>query len=330
MIRNTIRRTPEGDEIHLIVAAPNPAVAGAEKFHVLCCRFKCSADDPVLAPGPSGKLPDGPQLEWLTVDDCRTGVTTRRDTRRPVEWFRGRNIEIWGCGALGSWIAEQAVRAGVRRLVLRDPGVVSRGLLVRQNYIELDVGKGKASALADRLRTLSDDVTIDAHDEPGEFALFNESGGCELPDVDLVIDAAVSMSVRTWLDIALAAESRTCHVAQVATDVTSATLGILAVVAAGDDHRLATLDEHALAIVTGDPELEGYRCVWDDNTDGQVVPTLGCSVPTFRGSAADASAIAATALSLLGRTLSAGESGVHVFGLPYGSHAAPAHRWIKG
>ena len=99
-------------------------------------------------------MEDEPELEWLYVDDVRHGVHTRRDSDRPVDAFQGRSIELWGCGALGSWIAEFLVRAGVAEITLRDPGRVTKGLLVRQNYTELDVGRPKAEALADRLRTL--------------------------------------------------------------------------------------------------------------------------------------------------------------------------------
>ena len=87
-------------------------------------------------------------------------MTTRRDHQRPVNWFEGKTVELWGCGALGSWIAEFLVRAGVATIILRDTGYVTAGLLVRQNFTELDVGRRKVDALADRLRAISDHVTV--------------------------------------------------------------------------------------------------------------------------------------------------------------------------
>jgi hypothetical protein len=82
------------------------------------------------------------------VSDERTEVATRRDSQRPASAFYGKTVELWGCGGLGSWIAEFIARAGARRLILRDSGATSSGLLVRQNYTEDDVGLAKVTQLA--------------------------------------------------------------------------------------------------------------------------------------------------------------------------------------
>ena len=73
-------------------------------------------------------------------------VATWRDQQRPASAFNGRSIELWGCGGLGSWMAEFIVRAGAKQIVLRDTGGVSTGLLVRQNYVEHDVGLAKPTS----------------------------------------------------------------------------------------------------------------------------------------------------------------------------------------
>ncbi|MFF3527180.1 ThiF family adenylyltransferase [Streptomyces rubiginosohelvolus] len=57
-------------------------------------------------------------------------------------------MHVWGCGGLGSWIPEFVVRAGTSQATVSDPGTVSCGLLVRQNYVEADVGSSKAQAMA--------------------------------------------------------------------------------------------------------------------------------------------------------------------------------------
>src|SRR5207244_5240889 len=41
---------------------------------------------------------DEPQIEWTFIDDGRTGVATRRDHARPINWFEGKTVELWGCG----------------------------------------------------------------------------------------------------------------------------------------------------------------------------------------------------------------------------------------
>ena len=103
--------------------------------------------------------PDTP-LEWWPVSDERAEVTTRRDSARPVAAFSGKTIHIWGCGGLGSWVAEYVVRAGAKKVALCDPGSVTGGLLVRQNFVETDVGNTKVEGLAERLRAISDGVEV--------------------------------------------------------------------------------------------------------------------------------------------------------------------------
>ena len=67
--------------------------------------------------------PEEPEMSWLYVDDQRPGISVRRDTDQPSQHLRGRSVELWGCGALGSWMAELLVRAGVSQITLRDVGL---------------------------------------------------------------------------------------------------------------------------------------------------------------------------------------------------------------
>jgi tRNA A37 threonylcarbamoyladenosine dehydratase len=86
------------------------------------------------------------------VSDEREEVTKRRDIGRPVIAYRCKNVLIWGVGGLGSWNAEYITRAGAKKVTVCDNGIVTGGLLVRQNYAELDIGASKADRLAERLR----------------------------------------------------------------------------------------------------------------------------------------------------------------------------------
>src|SRR3546814_9163639 len=98
------------------------------------------------------------------MSDEREAVTTRRDVDRPVNGCAGKSVHVWGCGGLGSWIAEFVVRAGAREITICDPGVVTGGLLVRQNYTETSIGEAKAQALATRLRSLRYDIVVHVAD----------------------------------------------------------------------------------------------------------------------------------------------------------------------
>ncbi len=80
------------------------------------------------------------------MSDERQEVTTRRDDDRPVNGFQGKTIHVLGCGGLGSWIAEFIARAGATTITICDPGTITGGFLVRQNYTENDIGRTKANA----------------------------------------------------------------------------------------------------------------------------------------------------------------------------------------
>jgi hypothetical protein len=264
-------------------------------------------------------------LPWLRVDDTRPEISTRRDDQRPVEWFEGKTIELWGCGALGSWIAEIIVRAGAAKLLLRDWAIVTSGLLVRQNYAELDIGCMKAAALADRLRGLSDTVVVEVAPNGGVGI-----GPEGLGTADLLIDATVSVSAAATLDYALEHHPSPVQVAQVATDSATATLGIVNLVPGDAGVPITQIDEVIRKRVESDRSLEAYGTLWNADDDVLSAPARGCSTPTFRGSAADAMGIASTAVSLIGPAAANRLAGGFLFALPHSHAGAHGRIWVDG
>lgn len=177
----------------------------------------------------------------------------------------------------------------------------------------------KATALAQRLRTIRDDVTIDVADsDPLEAA----------DHADLIIDATVSMAAGRFLDVLAQRPHRRAVLAQMATDSLSASLGILTIAAPGNPTSLSTIDHssgrHALAAAS----LEPYHRLWAEPASGdEVRPTRGCSVPTFHGSAADLMATTATLVNLLAIQMRHPVSGTHLCAQPY-TGTTPAHHFI--
>jgi len=264
-------------------------------------------------------------VEWCPVSDERASVTTRRDTTRPVNAFHGKTVHIWGCGGLGSWIAEFVARAGARRLVLCDPGTITGGLLVRQNFAELDVGNGKAKALRDRILAIRDDIEVDAYS-----ASIPDGTATTFFTAEVVIDATVSHGIGQLLDDLAPAGNRPL-LAQVATDVKTGTLGILSVSAPGKPVGANEIDRRVGEIVKANGDLEPFHTFWTDvPAKDELIPTRGCSVPTFHGSAADMAAVAASLTNLLGNHLASTEpvSGTHLIALPH-SPAGPSHKFIQ-
>lgn len=263
-------------------------------------------------------------IEWCNMSDERPEVTTRRDDGRPVNGYQGKIVHIWGCGGLGSWIAEFVARAGADTIVLCDPGTITGGLLVRQNYLESEIGMSKAEALAARLRAIRDDLTVivaegNLPDDPGSFLA-----------ADVIIDATVSNGITSCLDALTPIQDRKALIAQVATDARTGTLGIANLAAAGASQTPSELDQDTGRMVRDRGDLELYHPLWQEAAVGdELIPTRGCSVPTFHGSAADLAAVAATLTSLIGAhlQLSVSTSGTHLVALPHAA-AGPRHQFI--
>jgi hypothetical protein len=256
-------------------------------------------------------LPHDLPLQWCPVSDERPGIATRRDHRRPAAWFAGKHIEVWGCGGLGAWIAEAVVRAGAARVTLRDSGLVTSGLLVRQKYTEADVGAPKAQALATRLGGLSDRVRVDAHHGNVVSALADG----RLPTCDLLIDATVNTTVALLLDhAATRTTGRRPYLAAVATDSPTATLGMLTVAAPTWPGGPYDLERRHSPDILRDGRLEHFHVFWADlRPDEMIIPARGCSVPTFHGAANDLMTLAGTTIDLLARRLTAAASGIDLF-----------------
>lgn len=308
---------PTGGPPHVLVASV-PA-AGADSIRVLA--RDSTKRSSVINIDPA-KVDPGVKVDWLPVSDQRPEVTTRRDSRRPVSSFAGKTVHVWGCGGLGSWVAEFVVRAGAAKVVLCDPGRITGGLLVRQNFIESDVGESKVEALAARLRAISDTVEVTprkAHvPETSDFI-----------DAHVIVDATVSVAIGRMLDAAAASAERPV-LAQMACDVRTGTLGILSVSMPPDTSGCLTIDRRAGNAVRANGALEPFHELWAADADAEeIIPTRGCSAPTFHGSAADLSGVAASLTSLLGSHLGSSEpvSGTHLISLPHGE-AGPLRTFV--
>ncbi len=350
VIVTSVERNRSGSPQYVVLAVPHPK---GGPNHLLCMRLRPDLSDrlrelmselkgqvdPMRLAAASSQI----AMEWCGVSDERTAVTTRRDVARPVSTLERAEVYIFGVGGLGSWIGEFVVRAGARRVVVCDPGVVTGGLLVRQNYSEADIGSTKAEALVRRLRDIRDDLDV--------VALPSDTTFAQLASTDLIIDATISRSMTRTLDAVALSPGRRAAIAQVATDVGSGALGILVMNnPASSSERLHELvdstevgrgsgntaevitttdiDKAAGVTVSTDSGLEAYRVFWRDPVAGEeFVPTRGCSIPTFHGSAADLAAIAGTLINYIGLQLGLPDSGTHLVALPH-SGALPAHRYV--
>ncbi len=109
----------------------------------------------------------------------------------------GASVLVAGCGALGTNAAETLARAGVGRVRLVDSDTVELNNLQRQVLLEeADVGRPKASAVAEALRRINStiEVTYDVERvERGNVERF-------LAGVDLVLDGFDNLPSRYLLN----------------------------------------------------------------------------------------------------------------------------------
>lgn len=94
-------------------------------------------------------------------------------------------------------------------------------------------------------------------------------------------------------------------IAQVATDSATATLGIVNLVPGESGVPRSAIDQAVRSHVAGHHKLEAFSTFWVADDAVLFAPPRGCSPPTFRGSSADAMAIASTAISLIGAAAAA-------------------------
>ena len=315
-LRRLIRDLGDHDYLHAIIAVPNPADGKEVSRHLIGWRLPAEAAARALAAARSAASSASdskePAVEWTYVDDQRAEVAVRRDSGRPVTVYGGSKIAVWGCGALGSWIAELLVRAGARRVTLRDPGFVTRGLLVRQNYTEEDVGRPKVEALAERLGRLSDSCEITGIVDHAQAGMEDDASSC-----DFIFDTTVNTAVNVALDDAQKQGTLRVPVAQAATDNQTATLGIITITDGSLATTTAELDHTLYKKTARDASLAPYLTFWDHDAHPPLTPAPGCSVPTFHGSAADATGVAASVVGVAAIALSRRVAGGYLLALPH-------------
>ena len=308
---------PIGGPRHLIAVYFDAALADHLR-HMMTTRT-----GPILT-FDKARLDRATPLKWCYVSDEREEVTRRRDIGRPVTAYQGKNVLVWGAGGLGSWMAEYVARAGAEKITVCDNGIVTGGLLVRQNYADLDIGASKADRLAERLRAFASETTIESRRNIGDD---------ELQDLartaDLIVDATINRVVTRRLETITNRTDRRAVIAQVATDARTGCLGIAMVYGPDQPTNILETDAATGRAVEAEPNLEPYRVFWQDPEPGdEFVPTRGCSLPTFHGSAADLAAVAASLTNFIAPHLADHASGTHLFALPH-SGVTPPYRYIN-
>lgn len=260
-------------------------------------------------------------VRWCYVIENRPEIVTQRDKDSAMDWFRGKRVALWGCGAIGGLIAEHLARAGVAQLSLYDKARVTPGLLVRQNYLTSDINDAKAVALACRIQRIYPHIIVRVQIENiiSETLTRSDWG----TGIDVVIDATASLRVRTKLESILKESVSQIPVASV---MVSANVQHAVAVTIPAGFRAGPLDvlrRLGLAAMKRDWLSDWVKAFWmSDNLQGLRQPEPGCSDPTFFGSHADVAALSARALNIFAKAFA--EKGREASGFLFSQ--IPEHR----
>ena len=238
------------------------------------------------------------RVRWCRVMENRPEIITRRDEGTAMDWFRGKRVALWGCGAIGGLIAEHLARAGVGELTLYDRARVAPGVLVRQNFSAIDTNEAKVDALARRLQAIAPGLKVTTRAENIIAKTLDRTNWDA--DIDIIIDATASLRVRSKLEVVLK-EHPPCI--PVATIMISAAAQYAVAVLAPPAYQAGPLDVLRRLGLTAfnRPWLSNWaQAFWtSDATAALRQPEPGCSDPTFVASHADVAGLSARALNAL-------------------------------
>jgi hypothetical protein len=113
--------------------------------------------------------------------------------------LHGARVAVVGCGAIGSFAADQLVRSGVRQITLLDYERLRPGNVVRHLAGHRHVGQRKTAAVADLLADIASDVHI--RTQPGILIL--QDAQALLDTHDIVLDATGSARASSLLGTAI-------------------------------------------------------------------------------------------------------------------------------
>ena len=238
------------------------------------------------------------RVRWCQVFENRPEIITRRDKGTAVDWFHGKRVALWGCGAIGGLIAEHLARAGAGELTLYDQARVTPGVLVRQNFSAIDTNDAKVEALARRLHAVAPGLKVTTRAENIISQTLNRSDWDA--DIDIVIDATASLRVRSKLEVVLKDHQPRVPVAAI---MISPTAQYAVAVLAPPGHKAGPLDVLRRLGLTAlnRPWLSNWaHAFWtSDASTALRQPEPGCSDPTFVASHADVASFSARALNAL-------------------------------
>lgn len=323
--------TEDGKPAIFLLGAAMRGIAGGSSLQHLACWRIGAVQTKALREAVLATTPDRPEdikafcawaaeakVEWCRVLEDRPEIVERRDSESIARFWSGKHIALFGCGAIGSAVAPMLARAGIGRLQLYDNGVVTPGVIVRQNFRRDHVGYSKCGALKVDLLGARPSLEIGAY-HTNVVSVLNDAVGFErLMSADVVIDATASRSVATALELHFRNSSKK-HPPLVSMVVGhNGDVGLMTLV--HDSHVGMSVDvdrRSKLALAASSRGSAFLEEFWPTAPNRRLLfqPEPGCSSPTFRGSYADVLALTARMTNMAAAWLSRDADGPRAFAI---------------
>lgn len=224
-------------------------------------------------------------VRWCDVLEDRPEIVNRRDNGTLLAALSGKRVLLFGCGALGSAVAEMVLRSSAAKLHLVDYGIVKPGILVRQRYADSDIGLIKALALQARLKAIGLECMVTA--DEGNLAS-QALSRFDLTEWDLVIDATASASVTHRIEEELKAQSLPIPMLSMSVSAAAENGSVLVKMPKYQGGLYNIARQAKLKAFAKDADHSLVKAFWPERETVKVFqPEPGCSAPTFIGSAAD-------------------------------------------
>jgi adenylyltransferase/sulfurtransferase len=129
----------------------------------------------------------------LVNDRYSRQILLKNIRKKGQEKLKNSSAAVIGCGALGTTIANNLVRAGIGYIRVVDRDIVELNNLQRQNlFDEDDVGASKAGVIVKKLRKINSEIKI----EPIADDVYYKNVENIIKNMDVILDGTDNMLVR--------------------------------------------------------------------------------------------------------------------------------------
>lgn len=242
----------------------------------------------------NGNFSASRQLPWGIVENVAHERLYARGAYPPK--VQSTSIAFFGCGALGSSVAELLARGGVNQLNLFDPDLTNFGNLCRHTLDGSSVSVNKAKALAARLSRANPLSTVKGY--PVRIPLNSRSDETihrMLAEADVFVDCTTSQAAFDWLNQCAVENNK-----RLISLFFSFHAELLTICISGDSTSCGDIFKDLTCSIENEKTPLDSEVYFRDPSKGeQIIEGAGCWHPTFPARNAHVQILAAHAVDIL-------------------------------